>query len=240
MPGRPKRSSARPEGVFTCISPWNFPLAIFTGQIAGRAAAGQRRARETGRTDAAHRRARHGAAARGGRARARRCTSARHGVDGRRRAHLRQAGVDGVAFTGSTATAQAIHRAMAANLAPDATLIAETGGLNAMIVDSTALPEQAVRDIIASAFQSAGQRCSALRCLYVQEDVAGQLPGDAFRRDGRTLHSAIPGQRDRYRPGDRRRGQGAITAYISRRPPPRVASCRPSPRRRRAISLAPA
>jgi RHH-type proline utilization regulon transcriptional repressor/proline dehydrogenase/delta 1-pyrroline-5-carboxylate dehydrogenase len=61
---------------------------------------------------------------------------------------------------------------MAANLAPDATLIAETGGLNAMIVDSTALPEQAVRDIVASAFQSAGQRCSALRCLYVQEDVA--------------------------------------------------------------------
>jgi RHH-type proline utilization regulon transcriptional repressor/proline dehydrogenase/delta 1-pyrroline-5-carboxylate dehydrogenase len=80
--------------------------------------------------------------------------------------------IDGVAFTGSTATAQAIHRAMAANLAPDATLIAETGGLNAMIVDSTALPEQAVRDIIASAFQSAGQRCSALRCLYVQEDIA--------------------------------------------------------------------
>jgi RHH-type proline utilization regulon transcriptional repressor/proline dehydrogenase/delta 1-pyrroline-5-carboxylate dehydrogenase len=80
--------------------------------------------------------------------------------------------VDGVAFTGSTATAQAIHRAMAANLAPGTPLIAETGGLNAMIVDSTALPEQAVRDIIASAFQSAGQRCSALRCLYVQEDIA--------------------------------------------------------------------
>ena len=71
--------------------------------------------------------------------------------------------IDGVCFTGSTETARLIDRAMAAHLAPDAPLIAETGGLNAMIVDSTALPEQAVRDIVASAFQSAGQRCSALR-----------------------------------------------------------------------------
>lgn len=80
--------------------------------------------------------------------------------------------VQGVAFTGSTDTALAIRRAMADHLHPCAPLIAETGGLNAMVVDSTALPEQAVRDVIASAFQSAGQRCSALRCLYVQEDVA--------------------------------------------------------------------
>jgi RHH-type transcriptional regulator, proline utilization regulon repressor / proline dehydrogenase / delta 1-pyrroline-5-carboxylate dehydrogenase len=80
--------------------------------------------------------------------------------------------VNGVAFTGSTATAQAIRKAMADHLDPTAPLIAETGGLNAMLVDSTALPEQAVRDILASSFQSAGQRCSALRCLYVQEDVA--------------------------------------------------------------------
>jgi RHH-type proline utilization regulon transcriptional repressor/proline dehydrogenase/delta 1-pyrroline-5-carboxylate dehydrogenase len=64
---------------------------------------------------------------------------------------------------------------MADHLAPGRPLIAETGGLNAMIVDSTALPEQAVRDIVASAFQSAGQRCSALRCLYVQEDIAETL-----------------------------------------------------------------
>ncbi|MFN3294291.1 MAG: aldehyde dehydrogenase family protein, partial [Gemmobacter sp.] len=77
----------------------------------------------------------------------------------------------GVAFTGSTATAQAIRRSLAAH-APAAVLVAETGGLNAMVVDSTALPEQAVRDIVASAFQSAGQRCSALRCLYLQEDIA--------------------------------------------------------------------
>ncbi len=77
----------------------------------------------------------------------------------------------GVCFTGSTATAQRINRAMAEGMAPDAPLIAETGGLNAMIVDSTALPEQSVRDIIASAFQSAGQRCSALRVLYLQKDI---------------------------------------------------------------------
>ncbi len=80
--------------------------------------------------------------------------------------------VAGVCFTGSTDTAQAIRRAMAAHMAPGAPLIAETGGLNAMIVDSTALPEQAVRDIVASSFQSAGQRCSALRCLYLQDDIA--------------------------------------------------------------------
>ncbi len=77
----------------------------------------------------------------------------------------------GVCFTGSTEVARAINRQLAETARPDAVLIAETGGLNAMIVDSTALPEQAVRDILASAFQSAGQRCSALRMLYVQQDV---------------------------------------------------------------------
>jgi RHH-type proline utilization regulon transcriptional repressor/proline dehydrogenase/delta 1-pyrroline-5-carboxylate dehydrogenase len=80
--------------------------------------------------------------------------------------------IAGVAFTGSLPTAHRIDRAMAEHVDAKAPLIAETGGLNAMIVDSTALPEQAVRDIIASAFQSAGQRCSALRVLYVQEDAA--------------------------------------------------------------------
>ena len=83
--------------------------------------------------------------------------------------------VAGVVFTGSTETAQTIARTMAANLEPGTPLIAETGGLNAMIVDSTALPEQAVRDIVNGAFRSAGQRCSALRCLYVQEDIAPHL-----------------------------------------------------------------
>ena len=158
-------------GVFTCISPWNFPLAIFTGQIAAALAAGNAvlaKPAEQTPLIAAHAVA----------------ILHRAGVpvtalqllpgDGPTvgRALTSDARIAGVAFTGSTDTAQMIRRAMAANLAPDAPLIAETGGLNAMIVDSTALPEQAVRDVIASAFQSAGQRCSALRCLYVQEDIA--------------------------------------------------------------------
>jgi RHH-type proline utilization regulon transcriptional repressor/proline dehydrogenase/delta 1-pyrroline-5-carboxylate dehydrogenase len=83
--------------------------------------------------------------------------------------------INGVVFTGSLATAKAIDRAMADHLDPSAPLIAETGGLNAMIVDSTALPEQAVRDILASAFQSAGQRCSALRVLYLQEETSDKV-----------------------------------------------------------------
>ena len=80
--------------------------------------------------------------------------------------------INGVCFTGSTATAQTIHRNIAEHGQADSLLIAETGGLNCMIADSTALPEQTVRDIITSAFQSAGQRCSALRVLYLQKDVA--------------------------------------------------------------------
>lgn len=81
----------------------------------------------------------------------------------------------GLCFTGSTATAQRINKTMAKYGSPEAFLVAETGGLNAMVVDSTALPEQVVRDVIASAFQSAGQRCSALRVLYVQQDIAHDL-----------------------------------------------------------------
>src|SRR4029078_7046418 len=80
--------------------------------------------------------------------------------------------VAGVALTGSPETARAINRALAARDAPIATLIAETGGQNALIVDSSALPEQVTRDVMSSAFQSAGQRCSALRVLYLQDDVA--------------------------------------------------------------------
>jgi RHH-type proline utilization regulon transcriptional repressor/proline dehydrogenase/delta 1-pyrroline-5-carboxylate dehydrogenase len=143
--------------------------------------------------------------------------------------------IDGVAFTGSTATAQAIHRAMAANLAPDATLIAETGGLNAMIVDSTALPEQAVRDIIASAFQSAGQRCSALRCLYLQEDVADSVLKMLFGAmdelglgDPWDLRTDIGPVIDAKAPRPR-------CAPISTRRRPRGGSCTGSPRRGRAF-----
>jgi RHH-type proline utilization regulon transcriptional repressor/proline dehydrogenase/delta 1-pyrroline-5-carboxylate dehydrogenase len=162
--------NAPARGVFACISPWNFPLAIFTGQIAAALAAGNavlaKPAEQTPliATLAVDLMLKAGVPA-----------SALQLLpgDGAVGAALtRDARVKGVAFTGSTETALLIRRNMADHLDPNAPLIAETGGLNAMIVDSTALPEQAVRDIVASSFQSAGQRCSALRCLYVQEDIA--------------------------------------------------------------------
>ena len=104
-------------------------------------------------------------------------------------------GIAGVVFTGSTEVAQAINRTLAENAAPDAVLIAETGGINAMIVDSTALTEQVVRDVLASAFQSAGQRCSALRVLYVQEEARARVLEMLGGRDGRAASSATPGIR---------------------------------------------
>jgi len=158
-------------GVFACISPWNFPLAIFTGQIAAALAAGNavlaKPAEQTPLIAAHAVRLLHRA---GVPASALQLLPGDGPTVGA--ALTSDARISGVAFTGSTDTAQAIRRTMAGNLAPDAPLIAETGGLNAMIVDSTALPEQAVRDVLASGFQSAGQRCSALRCLYVQDDIA--------------------------------------------------------------------
>ena len=161
---------AAPVGTFTCISPWNFPLAIFTGQISAALATGNavlsKPAEQTPLISHYAISLMHQAGVPqsalqllpGGGAVGASLTS--------------DARVDGVAFTGSTATAMKIRAAMAQNMSPGAPLIAETGGLNAMIVDSTALPEQAVQAIVESAFQSAGQRCSALRCLYVQEDIA--------------------------------------------------------------------
>ncbi len=158
------------RGTFTCISPWNFPLAIFTGQVSAALAAGNAvLAKPAEQTSLIAHRAVELLHEAGVPRTALQCLPGAGDVGG---ALTACALVDGVAFTGSTETAQIIHRAMAANLAPGAPLIAETGGLNAMIVDSTALPEQAVQAIVESAFQSAGQRCSALRCLYVQEDIA--------------------------------------------------------------------
>jgi len=159
------------RGVFTCISPWNFPLAIFTGQISAALATGNAvLAKPAEQTPLiAHHAVRlmHEAGV------PREVLQLLPGEGGTVGAALTSdPRVAGVAFTGSTATAKMIRKTIADNLDPGAPLIAETGGLNAMIVDSTALPEQAVRDVVASAFQSAGQRCSALRCLYVQEDVA--------------------------------------------------------------------
>ncbi|WEJ32140.1 bifunctional proline dehydrogenase/L-glutamate gamma-semialdehyde dehydrogenase PutA [Devosia sp. SD17-2] len=159
-----------PRGVFAAISPWNFPLAIFTGQIAAALVAGNAVvAKPAPQTPLIAYRAvqmMHEAGI---------AADAIHLVPGGPdvgTALTSDSRIAGVAFTGSLPTAHRIDRAMAENLDLKAPLIAETGGLNAMIVDSTALPEQAVRDILASAFQSAGQRCSALRVLYVQDDAA--------------------------------------------------------------------
>ncbi|MBA3910926.1 MAG: bifunctional proline dehydrogenase/L-glutamate gamma-semialdehyde dehydrogenase [Rhodobacter sp.] len=158
------------RGVFACISPWNFPLAIFCGQIGAALAAGNAViAKPAEQTPLIAALAVDHLLAAGVPATALQLLPGDGSIGA---ALTRDPRVDGVAFTGSTETARAIRRAMADHLDPTAPLIAETGGLNAMLVDSTALPEQAVRDILASAFQSAGQRCSALRCLYVQEDVA--------------------------------------------------------------------
>ncbi len=164
----------RPRGAVTAISPWNFPLAIFTGQIAASLATGAavlaKPAEQTPVIAAIAVRLLHEA---GVPASALQLLPGQGGTVGR--LLTSDPRIKGVIFTGSTDTARLIQRAMSENLDPGAPLIAETGGMNAMIVDSTALPEQAVRDIVASAFRSAGQRCSALRCLYVQEDIAPHL-----------------------------------------------------------------
>ena len=168
-----EKLDATPRGVFACISPWNFPLAIFTGQIAAALATGNavlaKPAEQTPAIATLAKRLLHEAGV---------PKDALHLLPGGGdvgAALTASPKLDGVCFTGSTATAKRIHASLADHGNPQAVLIAETGGLNAMIVDSTALPEQATRDIIASAFQSAGQRCSALRCLYVQEDIAEDL-----------------------------------------------------------------
>ena len=162
------------RGVFACIAPWNFPLAIFTGQVAAALAAGNtviaKPAEQTPR------------------------------IGWRAVEILHQAGIPadvlscavgdgetlgaplvadpriaGVAFTGSDETARRINAALAARSGPIATLIAETGGVNAMLVDASALPEQVVDDVVVSAFQSAGQRCSAQRILFVDEGCAARV-----------------------------------------------------------------
>jgi RHH-type proline utilization regulon transcriptional repressor/proline dehydrogenase/delta 1-pyrroline-5-carboxylate dehydrogenase len=164
------------KGVFCCISPWNFPLAIFTGQVAGALAAGcpvlAKPAEQTPLIAAAAVKLLHQAGV---------PVDVLHLLpgDGPRigNALFADPRLAGVAFTGSTDAANAINRALAARQGPIATLIAETGGQNAMIVDSTALPEQVCRDVLASAFDSAGQRCSALRVLYLQDDVADKMLG---------------------------------------------------------------
>jgi RHH-type proline utilization regulon transcriptional repressor/proline dehydrogenase/delta 1-pyrroline-5-carboxylate dehydrogenase len=162
------------RGVFLCVSPWNFPLAIFTGQVAAALAAGNTviaKPAEQGTLVAARAVA----------------LLERAGIptgalqflpgDGRTlgEALLADARVAGIAFTGSTETARAINLQLASRDGALGTLIAETGGVNAMIVDSSALPEQVVRDTLTSAFNSAGQRCSALRLLCLPEHTADEI-----------------------------------------------------------------
>ena len=163
----------RGRGVFVCISPWNFPLAIFTGQVAAALAAGNavvaKPAEQTPLVAFETVRLLHEAGV---------PADALHYLPGDGTigaALVAHPLCAGVAFTGSTETAWRINRALAARDAPIVPLIAETGGINAMIVDATALAEQVTDDVLTSAFRSTGQRCSALRLLCVQEDVADEL-----------------------------------------------------------------
>jgi RHH-type proline utilization regulon transcriptional repressor/proline dehydrogenase/delta 1-pyrroline-5-carboxylate dehydrogenase len=163
----------RGRGIMVAISPWNFPLAIFTGQVAACLMAGNsvtaKPAEQTPRIAADAVALLHEAGI---------PEPALHLVqgDGRVGAVLvAHPDIAGVVFTGSTEVARAINRTLAAKDGPIVPLIAETGGINAMIVDATALPEQVADDVVTSAFRSAGQRCSALRLLFVQDDVADRM-----------------------------------------------------------------
>jgi RHH-type proline utilization regulon transcriptional repressor/proline dehydrogenase/delta 1-pyrroline-5-carboxylate dehydrogenase len=171
--GEDNRLACHGRGVFLCISPWNFPLAIFLGQVAAALVAGNsvvaKPAEQTPLIAAEAVRTLHHA---GVPAEALQLLPG----DGRLGAALvAEPRIAGVAFTGSTETAASINRALAARNGPIVPLIAETGGINVMIVDATALPEQVCDDVLASAFRSAGQRCSALRLLCLQEDVADRM-----------------------------------------------------------------
>ncbi|TKR29816.1 bifunctional proline dehydrogenase/L-glutamate gamma-semialdehyde dehydrogenase PutA [Luteimonas gilva] len=164
------------RGVFVCISPWNFPLAIFTGQIAAALVAGNaviaKPAEQTNLIGYAAVKLLHEAGVPEAVLQFLPGDGATVGA-----ALTKDPRVAGVAFTGSTDTARAINRALAARDAAIGVLIAETGGQNALIADSSALPEQLVKDALSSAFTSAGQRCSAARVLYVQEDIADKVIG---------------------------------------------------------------
>jgi RHH-type proline utilization regulon transcriptional repressor/proline dehydrogenase/delta 1-pyrroline-5-carboxylate dehydrogenase len=173
MPGPTGESNElryRGRGVFVCISPWNFPLAIFVGQIAAALVAGNtvvaKPAEQTPLIAARAVALLHEAGV---------PKSALQLVPGAGAIGAHLVGhrlVGGVVFTGSTETGRAINRALAAKTGPIVPLIAETGGINAMIVDATALAEQVCDDVLASSFRSAGQRCSALRLLCLQDDIA--------------------------------------------------------------------
>ncbi|MDX3907300.1 MAG: trifunctional transcriptional regulator/proline dehydrogenase/L-glutamate gamma-semialdehyde dehydrogenase [Pigmentiphaga sp.] len=169
--------SCRPLGIVACISPWNFPLSIFTGQIAAALAAGNtvlaKPAEQTPLIAAQAVRILHAAGIPRGALQLLPGDGERVGAP-----LVADARVQGVLFTGSLTVARAIRQTLSERLGAGGRavpLIAETGGLNAMIVDSSALPEQVVADVLESAFDSAGQRCSALRLLCLQEDIAERI-----------------------------------------------------------------
>ena len=172
--GESNELSLHGRGVFVCISPWNFPLAIFMGQVVAALAAGNsviaKPADQTVLIGHAAVKLLHEAGV---------PENVLQFVPGKGsmlgNTLLTQADVAGVCMTGSTETAWTINRTLAARNAPIAALIAETGGQNAFIADSSALPEQLVKDVVASAFDSAGQRCSAARVLFVQDDIADKV-----------------------------------------------------------------
>jgi len=172
--GERNEMSLHGRGVFACIAPWNFPVAIFTGQVAAALAAGNsvvaKPAEQTPLVAHEAVKLLHQAGV---------PAQVLHFLPGEGarigKVMLAHPALSGVAFTGSNDTASIINRALAARDGAIPALIAETGGMNAMIVDSSALPEQAVRDVLASAFDSAGQRCSAARLLFVQDDVANRV-----------------------------------------------------------------
>ena len=171
--GEDNRLGWRGRGVFACIAPWNFPLAIFLGQVTAALAAGNaviaKPAEQTPLIAYEAIRILHDAGV------PKDALIFLPGEGDVGAALTKHPKIGGVAFTGSTQTAQAINRTLAAKDGPIVPLIAETGGLNAMIVDGTALPEQVADDVVMSAFRSAGQRCSALRLLFVQDDVADRM-----------------------------------------------------------------
>ncbi len=177
MPGPTGESNElvlRGRGTFLCISPWNFPLAIFTGQVTAALAAGNaviaKPAEQTSLIATRAARLMHEAGIPGD------VLNLLPGIGGEVGPLLvSDQRISGVAFTGSTETARAINQGLASREGAIIPLIAETGGQNALIVDSTALPEQVVVDVLQSSFYSAGQRCSALRVLFVQEDVADKM-----------------------------------------------------------------
>ncbi len=187
--GESNQLSLHGRGVFVCISPWNFPLAIFIGQITAALAVGNTViAKPASQTPLIAAHAVHVLHEAGVPSDVLHFLPGKSDVVGR--ILINDARVAGVAFTGSTDTARFINQTLATRSGAIAAFIAETGGQNAMIADSSALVEQLVIDVMHSAFNSAGQRCSALRVLFVQDDIAP-----------RVLH-ALKGAMDELRIGD--------------------------------------